>query len=96
MEHGYGRSNSRPALLLCNPILLRVVWNCQILDAFLHTEVLEGVRGVLTSNIRPQCLDLSPYLVLNKSFELLEPTENLVLIFLEIDPSLPGEVVKVT
>ena len=55
------------------------------------TKVLE-----LTSIIRLECFHISPCLVLYKGFELLESTENLILVFQEcIDASLEKPSLKV-
>ena len=54
------------------------------------TEIFEGLRGVLASIVESRCLDLSPRLVLHKSFELME---DLVLGLHEVDSCLPGMVI---
>jgi hypothetical protein len=53
------------------------------------TKVYKLSGGILSSIIRPQDLDLLSRLVLHKSFELLEPLEDLTLGLQEIDSGLP-------
>ena len=64
------------------------------MNAMLSAEVLKLIGGILTPIVGPQDLDLLPYLVLHKSFELLEPIENLTLGLQEIDPGLPGVIIN--
>ena len=95
MQHRSSCSDNSPVLPLCNPILLGVVRNSKLsMYLVLSTEVLKLMTGILTAIIRPQDLDLLPHLVLQKSFELLEPAEDLVLGLQEVDPSLPGIVIN--
>ena len=90
MQHRSCCTNNSHVLPLCNPILLRVVRNGQLPpDTLLGTKVYKLCGGILTSIVRPQDLDLSSCLVLHKSFELLEPLEDLTLGLQEIDPGLP-------
>ena len=94
MQHCSSCSNNGPILPLNNPILLGVVRNNKLsVCPVLRTKVLKLMAGTLTTIIRPQDLDLLPCLVLLKSFELLEPVEDLILGLQEVDPGLPRIVV---
>ena len=94
MQHGSSCPNDGPVLPLSNSILLGVVRNCELsLNAMLSTKVLELIGGILAPIVRPQDLDLLPCMVLHKSFELLEPVEDLTLGFQEVDAGLPGIVI---
>ena len=95
MQHSSSCPNDGPVLPLSNSILLGVVRNNKLsANAILSAEVLKLMAGILTAIIRPQDLDLLPHLVLHKSFELLEPAEDLVLGLQEVDPGLPGIVIN--
>ena len=59
-----------------------------------NTEVLKLMTGILTAIIRLQDLDLLPRLVLHKSFELLDPVEDLILGLQDVDLGLPGIIVN--
>lgn len=60
----------------------------------LSTEVLELIGGILIPVVGPQDLDLFPYLVLHKSFELLDLVEDLTLGLQEIDLGLPRVIIN--
>ena len=95
MQHSSSCPNDGPALPLNNPILLGVVRNSELsVNTMLSVEVLKLMAGILTPIVRPQDLDLLPRLVLHKSFELLEPVEDLILGLQEVDPSLFGIIVN--
>ena len=80
MQHSPSCSDNSPVLPLNHPILLGVVRNSKLsVNAMLSAEVLELIGGILTPIVKPQDLDLLPCLVLHKSFELLEPVEDLTL-----------------
>ena len=94
MQHGPRSPDKGPVLPLSNLVLLGVVGNCQLPpNALLCTKVLKLIGGEL-SIVGPQDLDLFPYLVLHKSFELLEPIEDLTLGLQEIDLGLPGVIIN--
>ena len=95
MQHIYSFSNNSPVLPFSNPILLGVVRNNKLsMYPMLSAKVLKLMADILTTIIRPQDLDLLPRLVLHKSFELLEPVEDLILGLQEVDPSLSGIIVN--
>ena len=52
------------------------------------------MAGILTPIVGPQDLDLIPCLVLHKSFELLEPVEDLTLGLQEVDLGLSVIIVE--
>ena len=80
MQHHPSCSDDSPVLPLSNPVLLGVVRNSQLsVYPMLNAEVLKLMADILTAIVRPQGLDLLPRLVLHKSFELLEPTEDPIL-----------------
>jgi hypothetical protein len=94
MYHSPDKINDRPILSLCNPILLRVVWHCQLpLDPRL-TEILEVIGGILSPIIRAQDLDLLLCLLLHLSLEILKPTEDLILGLHKEDPGFPRKVIN--
>ena len=94
MQHSSSCSNDGPVLPLSNPILLGVVRNSELpVNPMLSAEFLKLMVGILTPIIRPQDLDLLPLLVLRKSFELLEPVEDLILGLQEVDSGLPGIII---
>ena len=95
MQHSSSCSNNGPVLPLNNPILLGVVRNCKLsANAMLITEFHELIGGIITPIVGPQDLDLLPCLVLHKSFELLEPIEDLTLGLQEKDLGLPGVIIN--
>ena len=94
MQHSSSCSNNDPILPLSNPVLLGVVRNSKLsVYPVLSASVLKFMASILITIIRPQDLDLLPRLVLHKSFELLEPAEDLILGLQEVDPGLPGIVI---
>jgi hypothetical protein len=49
MYHRHGRTVEKPIISLYNPILLRVVCDCQLLlDPYLLEKILEFIGGVLS------------------------------------------------
>jgi hypothetical protein len=89
MQHGSRYTGNGPVLPLGNPVLLGVVCYGHLSsNAMLGTEVYKLSRGILSPVIRPQDFDPLSRLVLHKSFELLEPCEDLTLGLQELDPSL--------
>ena len=95
MQHRSSCSDNGPVPPLSNPVLLGVVRNSKLsVYPMPSAEVLKLMIGILTAIIRPQDLDLLPCLVLHKSFELLEPAEDLILGPQEVDPGLPGIVIN--
>ena len=96
MQHGSRSSNYRSVLPFCHSILLRSVWYCQLsLNALLYAILVELLGGILTPVIWFEYLNLPPNLVLHKSFELLEPLQDLLrfLAPYKVDPGLPGMVI---
>ena len=95
MKHGFGNPNDGYVLPLHNPVLLRVVRNCELPpDACLHTIINKLTKGILPSIVRPEDLDLLTCLGLHKSFELLKPLEDLTLGLQEINPGPPGVIIN--
>jgi hypothetical protein len=95
MQHGSRYTINSPVLPLENPILLGVVRYGHLShDSMLCIEVYKLSREILSLVIRPQDFDPLSRLVLHKSFELLEPCEDLTLCLQEIDPSLPRVVIN--
>ena len=95
MQHGSCSPNYGPVLPLSNPILLWVVRNSQLpLDALSCIEVIKLLGGIFIPIICPQYSDFPPSLVLHKSFELLEPIEDLSFGLHEENPRLLREVIN--
>ena len=96
MKHCSRFSRSGPILPFNNPILLWGIQNYQLSpNSLLFIELIECIGGILTPIIQSQYLDLPPCSVLHKSFELLEPMQDLLrfLALQEVHPGLPGMVI---
>ena len=95
MYHGFGSLYDGSVLPLRNPVLLGVVRNSELPpNACLRTIVNKLSKGVLSSIVRPQGLDLPTCLCLHKSSKLLKPLEDLTLGLQEINPGPPGVIIN--
>jgi hypothetical protein len=80
VNYGLSRPYDGSILPLYNTILLWVVRNSELpLDSYLLTKTLELLRGILTPIVQFQDFDLLPYLVFNKSFEILNSIRDFIL-----------------
>ena len=97
MDHSSSCAYDGSILPLSNPVLLGVVSNSHLSpNALSRIEVIECIGGILPSVIRPQTPNLLPRLVLHKSFELLEPLQDLLrfLALQEVGLGLPGMIIN--